>query len=59
VIVTPAEEAAEVSDEALVEKARAQYADDDIEIDRSPAISRASNGGWVAAWVWVDYEETK
>jgi hypothetical protein len=35
-----------------------QYATDDIEIDDEPAISRADDGTWVAAWVWIaDPEE--
>ena len=40
---------------AYIEFARAQYANDDLEIDDNPATSVAeeSGGVWVAAWVWV------
>lgn len=43
----------------LVVKARARYAegsDDNIEIDDQAAVSEASEGCWVAAWVWVPAE---
>lgn len=42
-----------------IEQARAQYANDDLEIDDNPAISKGGDGDgvWVAAWVWVSDEE--
>jgi hypothetical protein len=49
------------SDKDYIEAARAQYTDDDIEIDDDPEVSRAldESGAWVAAWVWVYNEEAK
>ena len=47
-----------------IDEARAMYADDDINIDDGAKASRADEGVWVAAWVWVpndtpeDDEET-
>lgn len=38
---------------ADVQRARDEYATDDVEIDDEPDISEAENGVWVAAWVWV------
>lgn len=29
------------------------YANDDVELDDQPLISRAENGYWISAWVWV------
>jgi hypothetical protein len=47
-----------MTDEEIVAEARRAYeTEDDIDIDESPAISRADSGAWVAAWVWVDFEE--
>jgi hypothetical protein len=37
--------------------AREMYADDDIQIDDDAAASRADDGVWVSAWVWVPNEE--
>lgn len=37
--------------------ARAQYCDDDIEIDDAPLFSVADNGCWVSAWVWVEGQD--
>ncbi len=34
-------------------EARMLYASDEIEIDEEPAVSRADDGVWVAAWVWL------
>lgn len=40
--------------------ARDEYASDDVEIDDNPSISRADDGTWVSAWVWVpDAEPTE
>lgn len=38
---------------ALISQARAQYCNDDIEIDDEPELSETDDGAWVAAWVWV------
>ena len=41
-----------------ITQARAQYANDDCEIDDTPAVSIADGEGiWVAAWVWVSDPE--
>lgn len=54
-----------VSDEWIVDEARSNYAiisDNDIGIDENPVISRADDGAWVQAWVWVrfpDKDDTK
>lgn len=48
------------SKDAIVSSAREQYAkpsNNDLEIDDKPKLSRADGGAWVAAWVWVNYEE--
>jgi len=29
----------------------------DIEVDDRPPVSSADDGTWVAAWVWVPYDE--
>lgn len=48
---------------AAVQRARNLYADDDLEIDDNPEVSRVSPlyqadpGYWVAAWVWVPDNE--
>jgi hypothetical protein len=44
-------------EEALIEQARAQYCNDDLEIDAEPALSFNDEGAWVAAWVWVAFAE--
>jgi hypothetical protein len=41
------------TDEAYIAAARETYCSDDLEIDDTPALSRAEKGSWVAAWVWV------
>ena len=40
-----------------VATARAEYANDDIEIDDYPAVTRSDTGYWVAAWVHVREED--
>lgn len=40
-----------------LDAARALYADDDCQIDEGARTSRAENGYWVAAWVWVAVED--
>lgn len=37
--------------------AREAYGGDDIEIDDDARASRADNGVWVAAWVWLAGDE--
>jgi hypothetical protein len=39
--------------EKIIEIAKEQYASDEIEIDDNAETSRAKNGVWVQAWVWV------
>ena len=47
-----------MTDEEAIEAARAIYCDDDIEIDDLDVkVSRADDGVWVQAWVWVQNEE--
>jgi hypothetical protein len=41
------------SDAEAIQSARDNWADDDLEIDDTPCTSRADDGCWVAAWVWV------
>lgn len=44
---------------AEIDRARDDYAmgsDDDIEIDDRPAVSAGDDGVWIAAWVWVRFE---
>lgn len=44
--------------EAYIASARAQYADDNVEIDTNATVADAeSAGAWVAAWVWVDADD--
>ena len=38
-------------------KARALYQEDDIEIDDDALVSRAEDGFWVQAWVWVGNDD--
>ena len=33
------------------------YSDTEVEIDRDAEVKHASDGAWVAAWVWVSQEE--
>lgn len=41
------------------ERAKALFADDDLNIDAEAVVSIAEGGAWVASWVWVpdDTEE--
>lgn len=39
-----------------IEAARNAYSDDDLEIDDDAAVSRADDGVWVSAWVFVPNE---
>lgn len=54
-----------MTDAEAIERARALYASDDLEIDGTPALSRvdpelqADPGVWVAAWVWVADDEAQ
>ena len=41
----------------LIDKAREQYASDDLEIDDDAKVSESSEGAWVQAWVWLDNAE--
>lgn len=44
----------------LIQTARDMYQNDDVEIDDNAKLSRNDeDGSWVAAWVWVRYEEVK
>lgn len=36
-----------------IDKARELHGSNDIEIDQDPAVSHASGGYWVQAWLWV------
>jgi hypothetical protein len=36
-----------------IERARDEYGTEDIEIDGNAKASRAEDGVWVAAWVWL------
>lgn len=46
-----------VTDDEIIAKARDIYAMDNIEIDGDPPLSKADDGAWVQAWVWVKYPE--
>ncbi len=47
-----------IEDNDLRIEARKQYGNDqDVEIDHDGTVSHGDGGAWVAAWVWVDYEE--
>lgn len=48
---------AEQSDDDLRQAARAAYGSDDIEIDDNAIVSRGDDGAFVAAWVWVRFED--
>ena len=41
---------------AELELARKIYADDDIQIDHDAHVTRAEDGVWVQAWVFVSSE---
>lgn len=51
----------EITDASFIAEARKQYAnpsDDNIEIDTDAKVSRGDDdGAWVAAWVYVRYED--
>jgi hypothetical protein len=42
---------------AEIAAAREQYGSNDVEIDEGAAASRADNGVWVAAWVWLSNKD--
>lgn len=44
---------------AEIEAARNAYADDDLEIDDDAAVSRADDGYWVGAWVWIANDDAE
>lgn len=46
---------------AYIIQARKQYTQStsDLEIDDEPQVSITDDGAWVAAWVWVQNEETE
>jgi hypothetical protein len=41
-----------------IHAARSLYGSDDIEVDGDAKVSRANDGVWVQAWVWVPKENT-
>lgn len=41
---------------AEIAEAREMYGSDEINIDEGARASRADDGTWVAAWVWVPYQ---
>lgn len=43
--------------QGVIEQARGQYTNDDVEIDDEPLISPGEKGCWVSAWVWVAVAE--
>lgn len=45
------------ADRKLIEAARAEYASDDISFDDMPLLSKADDGTWVSAWVWIANQE--
>ena len=45
------------NDAAIIAAAREMYANDDINIDRSPELLHVEDGTWVAAWVFVPKDE--
>ncbi len=52
------------TDKLMVKAAKAQYQDDGtVEIDDDAKVSRDDDmdttGAYVAAWVWVDYEDAE
>lgn len=49
-----------MTDEEIITAARQKYAQgssDNLEIDDTPSLSRADNGTWVSAWVWVPHTD--
>lgn len=41
----------------LIEMARDEYANDNVNIDEDALFSEADDGCWVQAWVWVEYPQ--
>jgi hypothetical protein len=41
------------ADVPVIEDARLEWTDDDLEIDNTPITSRGDGGTWVMAWVWM------
>ncbi len=46
-----------ILEKEAIQAAREKYASDDIEIDAHPRISFGDNGAFVAAWVYVPYND--
>jgi hypothetical protein len=46
----------EFATDAEIERARELYQDHAIEIDDGAKASRADEGVWIAAWVWLQNE---
>jgi hypothetical protein len=46
-------------DEIFISKARELYASDETEIDDDPAVSHGDCGCWVAAWVFVSFDDVE
>ena len=42
---------------AQIARARGQYQSDDIQIDDDAVLSKADEGVWVQAWVWLGKAE--
>ena len=42
-----------------IETARSFYADDDLAIHDDAAVSRADDGYWVGAWVWIANDDAE
>lgn len=42
---------------AEIDRARGEYADDDVAIDDDALCSRESKGVWIQAWVYLPYEQ--
>ncbi len=48
----------EEATEAERAEAADDYGTDDVEVDDVAYVSRADDGCWVSAWVWVAYSDT-
>ena len=44
-----------MTDEEIIDIAK-DSCDEGISFDDNPEVSRAADGAWVAAWVWVEKE---
>jgi hypothetical protein len=58
---SPNEQTVYLTDESTEderEQAREMYGSDDVEIDGNARTSRADDGVWVGAWVWVPNDES-